>query len=242
MWFLDLGAIHHNVCESVPYIYDIDVLVNKLMRRKRINFVPFEYKGEAKDYHMPLTGDLYAKGFVGCNFGYTETVRDIPVHGHMMGHLYEHVLLNKKPRMAKSHSDEMILKNVLPIVMEKLMLNEYGNEELSAYYKKFRAARFKKMCLVDDMLRNAECEITHEMLVDTLDYDVAVTYDDVVDYAAEVEYGNDPVYKAYCYYVADRLANRMIERGTFKKDIQTLIKAKSVEEFDAVISLENVKR
>ena len=47
MWFLDLGAIHRNVCESVPYIYDIDVLVNKLMRRKRINFVPFEYKGEA---------------------------------------------------------------------------------------------------------------------------------------------------------------------------------------------------
>ena len=242
MWFLDLGPIHRKVCESVPYLYDVDLVTNRLMRRKRISFVPFEDKGVARDYHTPLVGNIYSKGYIGCNFGYTETVKDVPAHGHIMGHLYEHVLLGRKPRDAKSHSDEMILKNVLPITMEKLMLEEFGNEALSEYYKKLRAARFKKMCMVDDLVRNADCAITHEMLVDSLDYDVSITYTDVLDYCAEIEYGNDPVYKSYCYYVADMLATRMVERGTFKKDIQALLKAKSVEDLDVVLNPENVKR
>ena len=48
MWFLDLGKYHRMVCDKNPYFYNVDMMVNRLMRRKRITLVPFEYKGECR--------------------------------------------------------------------------------------------------------------------------------------------------------------------------------------------------
>lgn len=241
MWFLDISDVYRAVCNKYPYLGKVDSIINRMMKRKRIDLVPFEYKGECRDAHFPLKGGLYNRGFVECKFGYTETVKDVPVYGHAMGHLMEHVLLYKKERVTQAYDDELILQNVLPIVMERLMMEEFGNKGLENYYKKFRVARLKKMCMVDDMLRSSECCISHETLVDSLDYDVAITYADVEDYTAEIELGNDPVYKAYCYYMADKLACKMLERRNFKKDIQSLLVAKSVVDFENVLGQE-VKR
>ena len=85
------------------------------------------------------------------------------------------------------------------------------------------------MCEVDSALRSIEGDITEEAILEMLDYNINITYKDVEDYCADVERGNDPVYKSYCYYVADDLASRMYERHNFRKDTKTLIKCATVE-------------
>ena len=242
MWFLDINDIYRDVCKKYPYFDKLNSIVNRMIRRTRIDMDLFKYEGKCRDAHFPLEGSLYKNGRVKSRLGYTDTIKDVPVYGHSMGHLFEHVLSYKKERTTDSYDDELILQNVLPIVMEKLMLEEFNNKGLSDYYNKFRLARLKKMCMVDGLVRNVDGYISHETLIDLLDYDVAVSYDDVEDYCAEIEMGNDPVYKAYCYYMADIVATKMVERRNFKKDIQELLKTRSVDSFQEILGQPVIKR
>ena len=242
MWFLDTSKVYGRVLAKQPYLKGVDTLINRLIKRKRIDLKPYPYEGKCKDCHQPIKGTLYKGGQIVSTCAYTDTVKDVPVYAHAIGHLFEHVLSYKDSRMADSYDDEMVLQNVLPLVMEKLMLAEFNDKDLSVYYSKFRTHRFKTMCGIDTMLREIDGTIDDEMLVDSLDYDVSITYEDVEDYCSEIEMGNDPVYKSYCYYVADGLASRMVERNNFKRDIPALLKAKSVEELGMILGQPNIKR
>ena len=229
VWFMDVGESYEGAISQDAYFSKVNALLNALIGKKKIDLMPKAATSKCSDGHYYVYGDLSDRGRIMAIYEYTDTVRDVCVHAHLMGHLMGKILYPRSTKEKMHYDDAMVLKNVLPIVIEKIALDYYGNEEMSKYYQNLRPYRFKKMCEVDSALRSIEGVINEDAILEMLDYNIHLTYKDVEDYCADVERGNDPVYKSYCYYVADDLANKMYERKNFRKDTKMLIKCTTVQ-------------
>lgn len=242
VWFGDVGAKYEREISQDEYFKKVNVFINRMIKRGKIKLTPKKSESLCSDGHYFVTGNLDRGCCVAAIYEYTGTVRDVATNAHLMGHLMGKVLLSKKNREKMSYSNYLILNNVLPILIEKIMLDSYGNVELKRYYKNLRKYRLKKMGEVDSALRGVEETLTETSILGILAKNAGITYNDVEDYCADVERGNDPVYKAHCYYVADELATRMYERKQFKKDTSILMRSVSVAEFSEYLNTPVLKK
>ena len=233
---LPVNEIFDYTIKDVEYIESLNSLLKKMMKKNILKIKYVDRKSENRDYHEPIFGRNRGKKEVTVNVAKEGIIQDVVEYAHIVGHLMDVVLNIKYDNGKDSSDDAMFFHNLVPMLMEKIVLEKMNYPQLAKYYENLRSYRLKKFSDIDDALRELESFTSssiNEMLKEN-----NINRKDFEDYLSEVELGFDPVYKAYCYHVSDGLSKKLFDRKDYKRDIKALVKYKNIIDLEIYLNKE----
>ena len=213
----------------------------KKMERRGVLKVETTTVRSPRDGHASIKGNLKKRESLLVTVKVDGTIRDLVNYAHMRGHIYSSLLQVQNEAKRESYAERMKLHNVLPILMEKIVLSKFGETQILKSYDTFRAYRLKAFSKIDTFLRERKQPFTQDTL-DILVEEYGVKVTDIMDFICDIEKGNDPVYKAYSYYISSLIAKILFERKKYKEDIGVLMSSQSVDELYDKFELPKLKK